>query len=118
MENRHFQDWITLLVGILLVISPFVLTIPAPEGIDTFPVTVNFVTSGASAIILALAALFAFRQWEEWLDIALGLWLIASPWVLGYTYSQTAIWVAVIGGVVIAAMGAWTTYEETQIGHA
>ena len=118
MENRHLQDWITLIVGILLVIAPFVLTIPAPEGTSTLPMTSNFVLSGAAAVLLALAALLAFRQWEEWLDVALGLWLIASPWVLGFTYSQTAVWAAIVGGAVIAAMGAWATYDERSAGHA
>lgn len=118
MENRHFQDWITLIVGILLVIAPFALTIPAPEGTSTLPVTVNLVASGAAAIALAIAALVAFRQWEEWLDVALGLWLIVSPWVLGFSYAQTAVWVAVAGGAVIAAMGAWTAYDEGSAGHA
>lgn len=118
MENRHFQDWITLIVGVLLVIAPFMLTITAPEGTSLLPVTVNFVASGAAAIVLALAALLAFRQWEEWLDVALGLWLIASPWVLGFTYDQNAFWAAIIGGAVIAAMGAWASYDESSTGHA
>lgn len=118
MENRHFQDWITLLVGILLVIAPFMLTDVAPEGTGTTPLVANFVASGAAAIILALAALLAFRQWEEWLDVVLGLWLIASPWVIGFTYAPGAVWTAVIAGVLIAGMGAWTTYEENREGHA
>ncbi|WP_157937628.1 SPW repeat protein [Oceaniglobus roseus] len=112
MDTRHFQDWITLLAGLFLVVTPFLLSIPAQEGGSTWLLTVNFVASGIAAIVLALAALTAFRQWEEWLDIALGLWLVASPWILGFSDLKNAVWAAVGAGVVIAAMGAWTSFEE------
>ena len=46
--------------------------------------TWNFVISGAIALILAIAALTAYRMWEEWVDVVLGLWLIASAWVLNF----------------------------------
>ena len=112
MENRHFQDWVTLLAGIFLVIAPFFLILPAQEGISTALMTANFVVSGIAAMLLGLAALSAFRKWEEWLDIALGLWLVVSPWILGFSDLRVAVWSAVGCGLVIAAMGAWTSYEE------
>lgn len=116
MGYRHFQDWITLLVGALLVITPFMIAVVAPDGTSTLPLLANFVACGVAAIVLAFVTLFAFRQWEEWLEIGLGLWLIASPWVLGFTYANPAIWAAVLGGAVIVAMGVWTRFEDTRAG--
>ena len=29
-------------------------------------------------------------KWEDWLGVALGLWLIGSPWVLGYAESSAS----------------------------
>lgn len=113
MERMHFQDGITLLAGVLLAAAPFVLSIEPPEGANTTGLVANMLASGIAAILLGAAALFFFRRWEEWLDIVLGVWLVASPWVLGFTWSQQATWAAVACGVVIAAMGAWRTMEES-----
>ncbi|MGF6862645.1 hypothetical protein ABIE69_003235 [Rhodobacteraceae bacterium MBR-64] len=109
VERIHFQNGVTLVAGIVLVVTPFVLAITPPEGTNLALLIANFVISGGAAIILGAAALFYFRKWEEWLDIALGVWLVASPWILGFTYSQAAMWTAIVCGVVIAAMGTWRT---------
>lgn len=112
MERMHFQDGITVVTGVLLVLAPFVLGITPPEGASLGVMTVNFVLSGLAAIVLGAAALFYFQKWEEWLDIALGAWVFVSPWVLGFAYAQTAMWTTVVCGLVIAVMGAWRTMEE------
>ena len=84
MENRqHWQDWLNGIIGIWLIVSPWVLRFGSttrPESTMTW----NFVLSGGVALILAIAALTAYRMWEEWVDVVLGLWLIASPWVLNF----------------------------------
>ena len=118
MEGRHFQDWITFIAGVGLLVAAFTLPIPPSTGASSVAVAANFVICGAAAIFLSLAALYAFRQWEEWLDVLLGLWLIASPWALGFTGAQNAFWTALVAGAVIAVMGAWTTYEDYSEGHA
>ncbi|MFC2252445.1 SPW repeat protein [Labrys portucalensis] len=51
---------------------------------------------------LALAALSEARQWEEWVTLGLGLWLIVAPWVLRFssdTAAERAHWL--VGGLVI-----------------
>jgi len=112
MERMHFQDVITLVAGVILLAVPFVFAITPPEGMGLALLMANFVAAGAAAIILGAAALFYFRRWEEWLDIALGVWLVASPWILGFTYTQSAMWTAIACGIVIAAMGIWRSVEE------
>ncbi|MBV8667338.1 MAG: SPW repeat protein [Burkholderiaceae bacterium] len=32
----------------------------------------------------------ATTRWQDWIKLLLGLWLVASPWVLGYTLYHTA----------------------------
>ncbi|HEX9461130.1 MAG TPA: SPW repeat protein, partial [Alphaproteobacteria bacterium] len=44
----------------------------------------------------------AVRQWQDSANFVLGIWLIVSPWVLGYateTYSARNAWAV---GVIIA----------------
>ena len=84
MENRqHWQDWLNGIIGIWLIVSPWVLRFGSTTGPEA-TMTWNFVLSGAIALSLAIAALMAYRMWEEWVDVVLGLWLIASPWVLDF----------------------------------
>jgi hypothetical protein len=41
------------------------------------------------------------RQWEDWCDWALGIWLCLSPWALGYWHDDTALRNAVIVGFLV-----------------
>lgn len=121
MDGRHWQDWFVTLIGIWLVVSHWALDIAAPEGISAALATValwNAIVSGVVAIALGVAATAAFKAWEEWASIALGLWLVVSPWLLGYAAMQTATWNVTISGVLIILSAAWAMYDERQAGHA
>jgi hypothetical protein len=50
------------------------------------------------------------NQWQDTLNLVLGLWLIISPWVLAYTAQTTAAWTAHAVGVVILVMAALALY--------
>src|SRR5512138_659331 len=46
-------------------------------------------------------AMFKSLKWEDWLGIALGMWLLASPWVLGYSGQEAATMNALILGTIL-----------------
>ncbi|RUT31425.1 hypothetical protein EMQ25_11290 [Arsenicitalea aurantiaca] len=121
MNERHWQDWLIAVVGVWLVLSNWVLayTIPgtAPAGADSL-IFWNALLTGAIALLLGGMALAAFRIWEEWADIAIGLWLIASPWVLGFASVPLAMWNVTLSGVVIILSAAWTLYDARETRHA
>lgn len=48
------------------------------------------------------------KHWQDSLNLLLGLWIVASPWVLGFTTVHYAAGIAVIIGLVIAVFAAWT----------
>ena len=64
------------------------------------------------------------RSWQDGLNLALGLWLIVSPWVLGFAATRPAMWDGVIFGLVIAALAilalndfrAWEEWTGMVIG--
>jgi hypothetical protein len=65
---------------------------------------------------LSVAAIAAFAQWEEWLNLLLGLWVLASPWVLGFQ-GTTAGTVHIVVGILVAALAAaemWLTQQTPQ----
>ena len=50
--------------------------------------------TGLAIIILSLAAMIAFSIWEEWINVALGLWLVAgmlAGWGVVYLFGWLAI---------------------------
>lgn len=53
-------------------------------------------------------------KWASWTNVVLGLWLIAAPFVLGYVGVTTAMYEAIVLGIVIAALALWrATGAET-----
>jgi predicted cobalt transporter CbtA len=72
-----------------------------------------WVTSAIIAI-LSLAAIIAYRDWEEWLNVLLGLWLIVSPWLLGFPHTR-AMHISIGFGAVIvflALLDLFLHYEK------
>jgi len=106
---KHWQDAVNAVLGAWLVLSPWALRFNA----DT-PAMANFVVIGLALLAVALGALVAPREWEEWVEGALGLWLIASPWLLRFSGEQVAMRNAVISGVVIVALALWTLATDKQ----
>jgi hypothetical protein len=50
------------------------------------------------------------KRWQDWVNVVLGVWLVTSPWVLGFSEHDAAAVVAwVAGGAVVlfASVGAY-----------
>jgi hypothetical protein len=78
----------------------------------------NHYVIGIAVALLAAAALVAFKAWEEWLNIALGTWLLVSPWLLGFSVSAALMWNAVIIGALIVAFSGWDLAEAQGLKRA
>ena len=96
--ERRWQDWANVVLGVWLILSPAILgyaeagTLAAPHSYAI----------GIAIAAFALAALYRFYRWEEGVNLALGLWLIAAPFVLGFSHIDAAAWNHVIVGVLVA----------------
>jgi len=102
MENRQsaYIDRINLILAIILFVSPWIFGLPAG------PASVNAMIAGIVIGVVAIAALVSLAQWEEWVNLILGLWVVISPWVLSIRSSATAAWVHVIIGLAVAILAA------------
>jgi hypothetical protein len=61
--------------------------------------------------------MFKTLKWEDWLGIALGAWLVVSPWALGYSDQSAATMNALVMGTVLVLeelfeLGVHETVEE------
>lgn len=86
----------------------------ASEAAPTWNAWIAGIVLGA----LAVATLSAFAEWEEWANLVIGLWLIVSPWLLGFMANINAMWTHVILGVLVAAISAWAVWDYRHHSHA
>ena len=107
-RNLVFVDWVNLVLAILLVISPWVLAFST--GIAMY----NAVIVGLVIGLVAIGALVAFAQWEEWVNLILGAWAIISPFVLGFAAVTVAMWTHVLIGLVVAVLAAVELWSVTH----
>lgn len=91
---------INLIVGIWLILAPFVLNY-AFYGANA----ANDVILGIVIAILALVRMTNHQLvWPSWLTLVAALWLIVSPFVLGYSGIAQVIWNDIIAGIVVGAL--------------
>lgn len=107
MEGKTGQDWINLVLAVCLFISPWVIGFVA-DATPAWNVWVVAVLLGA----LAIGTLTVFAEWEEWANLVLGLWLVVSPWLLGFATNMTVTWTHLVMGVLVAAASAWAVWEH------
>jgi hypothetical protein len=98
------SSWVNILLGLWVIISPFVFAIHHSSAIW------NDVVTGAIVGILALIRWRMHQSGWSWLNLALGIWLGISPFV--FWLSSAAMWNNVIVGIIIAALALSSTYSK------
>ncbi|CAA7620699.1 SPW repeat protein [Magnetospirillum sp. UT-4] len=105
-NTTFWQDWVNLALGLWLFVSPWVLGYTGLAGAAT-----NSWILGIAVAAVATAALISYAQWEEWLNAVFGLWLLVSPWVIGFVGTGEAsvapLWNHVLVGVAVAVLALW-----------
>lgn len=106
----RWQDWLNLLLGAWLFISPWALGFAkggAAASTYSHAAAFNAWIVGVIVVLLSIAALARTQPWEEWLNLLAGFWLFISPWVLSYSGTQTALWNALIVGALVFILACW-----------
>lgn len=113
MGKQHWQDWVNGLLGFWIFISPWALqhTMPSDAAVGGLAMW-NLWTVGVVVLVVAAIALFAYQAWEEWTNVALGTWLLVSPWLLGFSASMALLWNAVIVGIAVVLFAGWALIED------
>lgn len=116
MNKQHWQDWGNLVLGLWVIVSPWTIAhvMASPEnaaGVIEAAMWNHYII-GITIALFAGLALFAFNVWEEWVNLALGAWLIVSPWLAGFSASAALTWNAVIIGILVVGLAGWAIGEE------
>lgn len=105
---KRWQDAGNLLLGAWLLVSPWAIGYAAGMPVAAW----NAVILGVAIVVFAAVAMYMPRVWEEGINMALGVWLIASPWVLGFAAEANMMMNAVIVGILVVALAAWAMLRD------
>src|SRR4030088_3091000 len=110
--HRTWEDWCGMLLGLLIVLSPWFPTNTSHELVtpERSSVILNAFAVGIVVFGLAQLEYIALQRWQEVAEIMLGLWLIASPYIFGYSGDgMFRIWHSSLCALVVllAALQLW-----------
>lgn len=97
----RWEDWASFSLGLWLALSPWIFDYSAHDA-----ATANAAVVG---VLLALGSHFGLSAdlvAQQWLNLAAGLWLMAAPFVLGFSAVALATANCVAVGAVIAVLAA------------
>jgi hypothetical protein len=108
-RSESVLDLYNLGLAILLIALPWFLARASGAA------KVDLWASGAAIALLSLLAIFAYANWEEWAKLLLGVWLLASPWLLGFAHTRAMLSIGV--GVVVAFLSALELFVVYDAAH-
>ncbi len=97
--SARWQEWTSFALGLWLAVSPWIVGYSEHEA-----ATANAAFIG---LALALAAHFeaTFDQISaEWLNLGIGLWLVAAPFVVGFAAASVAAANSIAVGTLAAVL--------------
>jgi predicted anti-sigma-YlaC factor YlaD len=102
-EEFRVASWVNVLIAIWLLMAPFALGF-TPLGSATW----NSLSVGTVMLIVALFGLIKPLQKPGlmWINFVLGLWLIASPALLGFSHSLLPTLSHIAMGGIVAGLAA------------
>ena len=104
-------DLYNLVLAAVLLASPWLFTLTNRAG------TIDLRASGAAVAVISIAAIVAYASWEEWANVLVGLWLIGSPWILGFAHTRAMHFSIGLGAIVtfMALLELWLVYEARYL---
>jgi SPW repeat-containing protein len=107
VDSRSVLDLYNLLLAVILFGAPWFFAHASRAA------ALDLRLSATAIIILSLAAMIAFSAWEEWLNLALGLWLVVSPWLLGFAHTRAMHFAIGIGLAIafLASLELWLRFD-------
>ncbi|MGO4574324.1 SPW repeat protein [Microvirga sp. 2TAF3] len=100
-RNDKALNIIMIILGGILFVAPWVFGFRG-EALAAW----NAWLSGAIAALIAIMAVSQIYDWEEWLDLIVGLWITVSPWLLDFSGVRRAMLVHVVIGFGVIALAA------------
>jgi hypothetical protein len=93
----RFASVIVLLAGLWFAVSPWVYGAASPPSAFN-----NWMAGGMIAAFAVMRLTQPGSEAVSWVNLFLGFWVIASPWIQAYAFERNRLANTVITGAVIA----------------
>jgi len=109
-RRESVLDLYNFALATLLFVAPWLFKLS--NGIAR----VEFWAEGAAIAAISVGAIVAYANWAEWANVALGIWLVVSPWLLGFTHTRAMHFSIAIGAAItyFALIELWLQYDRTH----
>jgi hypothetical protein len=100
-----FASGANIVLGAWMVISPFIFGYSGNSA-----ALWNDIIFGVVVLLLAWARVAnpGGVSALSWINAVIGLWLIAVPFVFGFTTNAVALWNNIIAGALVTILGVWS----------
>jgi hypothetical protein len=123
--HRAWEDWCGMLLGLLVALTPW---FPTQEGHEVAEagrsvVILNTVMIGIIVFGLAQLEYVSLQRWEQVAGIIAGVWLILSPYVLGYhadgllRFYHSTLGAAVVALSTLQLWQDWELSDQEMLKH-
>jgi hypothetical protein len=109
LKVKHWQDPVTLVLGLWMLVSPWILRYEAEKSLMW-----SGVVLGTLITLTALVGLFKAAESAEWTNAVLGLCGVVSPWIPAVS-SMVATANAVIVGISVGGLALWALSSEEPV---
>ena len=109
-KMKRWQDQLILLLGLWLIVSPWVYSYP--QGSQQM---INAIVSGLVIAVLAAFDLYKTYFWAVVVNLLLGVWVAVSPWILRLAEQSTLMWNSVIVGIAVAVLALWELRTDPEL---
>lgn len=103
-----WEDWAGIALGAWMFASPWTLGFS-----DHSAATMNAFVMGTILMLEEVLEAGAREVVEEWIDVVSGIWLMASPLVLGFTTYPVAAANAFVVGALTVLFAGWAMLPRT-----
>lgn len=110
-KQFSWKGFLRAMIALWVLISPWVLlhlSMAAPSQLQISDAALwNFLIVGVAMMVISIAPVMASTIWEGRVNAAVGIWLVASPWILGFRSDLVLTWNAVVVGILAVAVSGW-----------
>jgi hypothetical protein len=106
MGTQKTLSWLVALAGLWEVLAPFFLGYSASTAAlwDAIIIGVTLIVLGAWA---AISNQISTDKTLNWINVALGVWLVIAPFIFGYVAVAAALWNDIIVGIIAVVLAGW-----------
>jgi SPW repeat len=110
MTIIRWQDWMDVALGCWLAVSPWALGFTLNQA-----AMANTCGLGVALIVFNLISACRLSDTgQEIFNIALGLWLIVSPFAFGFATEKVPAENSVVAGITIVVLACWQIYDAAK----